>query len=212
MRVSIWLGLPILAIGILFAYFAKEIKFVAHDIAGIVAVVLFILLSSMALGVGAALVIHWMMNLVAGWFAFVAELFLLIFVRGHALKPAQWRVHREQQMQFSMLGHFGLDKQSGLLGINPGSQPVNHHVPHVFLDHFGGFVVRGQRMPIGDKKQAGKLVLEFHPVLQHTMVMTKVQQTGGAHARQYAFRKHGDLKVKQESECAQPGSDDGLDE
>lgn len=76
MRVSIWLGLPILAVGILFAYFAKEIKFAAHDVAGIVAVVLFILLSSMALGVGAALVIHWMMNLVAGWFAFVAELFL----------------------------------------------------------------------------------------------------------------------------------------
>jgi len=76
MRVSIWLGLPILALGILLAYFAKEIKFVAHDVAGIVAVVLFILLSSMALGVGAALVIHWMMNLVAGWFAFVAELFL----------------------------------------------------------------------------------------------------------------------------------------
>lgn len=76
MRVSIWIGLPVLAIGVLLAYFAKEIMYTSHEIAGIVAVVLFILLSSMALGVGAALVIHWLMNLVAGWFAFVAELFL----------------------------------------------------------------------------------------------------------------------------------------
>jgi len=76
MRVSIWIGLPVLALGVLLAYFAKELKYASHEVAGIVAVVLFILLSSMALGVGAALVIHWLMNLVAGWFAFVAEMFL----------------------------------------------------------------------------------------------------------------------------------------
>jgi hypothetical protein len=54
-------------------------------------------------------------------------------------------------------------------------------------------------MPIGHEEQAGKLILKLHPVFQHTMIVAKVQQTGWAHARQYAFRKHGDLKVKQKS-------------
>lgn len=115
MRASIWLGIPVLAIGIALAYFAKELKFYSNEVAGLVAVVLFILLSAMALGVGAALVIHWFMNLVAGWFAFAAELFLsfALFFIGVGVTAAlvgdSWNaLHIFLTFLFSSMTLFGL--------------------------------------------------------------------------------------------------------
>ena len=62
------------------------------------------------------------------------ELFLLILVSRDALKPAKRRHHRHQQVQFSMLRYFRLDEQSRLIGINPGRQPVDNHVPGCLLN------------------------------------------------------------------------------
>jgi len=39
----------------------------------------------------------------------VFEIVLHILVAGHALKPAQWRHHGKQQMQFSVFRYLGLE-------------------------------------------------------------------------------------------------------
>ena len=43
----------------------------------------------------------------------ILEFFLLIFVGWHALQPADRRHHRQQQVQFGMLGHLRLNKERG---------------------------------------------------------------------------------------------------
>ena len=55
----------------------------------------------------------------------------------------------------------------------------------------GVFVVRGQRVPVGDEEQARVLVLQLHPVLQRAVVVAEVQRAGGAHAGQNAVVEHG---------------------
>ena len=85
-------------------------------------------------------------------------------------------------MQLGMLRHFRLDKQRRLRGINAGGQPINHHVPGVLLDLCGAIVMGGERVPISDKKETLILVLQAHPVLEHAVVVTKVQRSGRTHA------------------------------
>jgi hypothetical protein len=53
--------------------------------------------------------------------------------------------------------------------------------------------VRGQRVPIGDKKQARIFVLETNPILEYAMIVTKVQRAGWAHAGEDSFRVHDDF-------------------
>ena len=43
----------------------------------------------------------------------------------------------------------------------------------------------GKRMPVGNEKEALVLVLQFHPVFQHTMIMSQVQTSGRTHTRKY---------------------------
>ncbi len=52
------------------------------------------------------------------------------------------------------------------------------------------FVMRGERMPVGHKKQALVLALQAHPVLEHPVIVAQVQDTGGPHARQDALGIH----------------------
>jgi hypothetical protein len=51
----------------------------------------------------------------------VLQLFLLILVGRHALQPAERRHHRQQQMQFGMLGHLRLDEQRRPAGSTPAA-------------------------------------------------------------------------------------------
>lgn len=81
MRVSIWIGLPVLALGILFSYLAKAIIQTPaitqlQTAAFITATVIFLLISAIFLGSGAAMVIHWIAGFVRHFKAFVAEIFL----------------------------------------------------------------------------------------------------------------------------------------
>ena len=50
------------------------------------------------------------------------------------------------------------------------------------LDFAGIVVVRGQRMPVGNEKVALVLMLQLHPVLQDTVIVTEVQTPGWTHA------------------------------
>ena len=62
----------------------------------------------------------------------------------------------------------------------------------------GRVVVRRQRMPVGDEKQAGYSLLQPDPVLEHTVVMPQMQAPGGAHAGDHAVLVHvlGFLELK----------------
>src|SRR5690348_18426785 len=82
-----------------------------------------------------------------------------------------------------MCWNTGLNEQGRLGRIHASSQPVNHHIPNVLLDHFRRIVMSSERMPIGNEKQALELMLQFHPVLEHTMVMPQMQTPGGTHPR-----------------------------
>ena len=81
MRVSIWLGLATLALGIFLSYLADAmIKTYAigtlQAIASTAAAVIFVLLSASLLGIGAGLVVHWIIGFAAHWKAFIAEMVL----------------------------------------------------------------------------------------------------------------------------------------
>ncbi len=89
-----------------------------------------------------------------------------------------------------MLRHLGLDEQRRLIRIDTGGQPVDDHVPGCLFDILRIVVMRRQRMPVRDKEQAGILMLELGPVLEHTMVMAEVQEPGRAHAGKNTFCVH----------------------
>lgn len=81
MRVSIWLALPILALGVLFSYMADSLIALntiggLQTAASLVATVLFVVFSAVMLGAGAALFIHWVFGFGNHYLAFAAELFL----------------------------------------------------------------------------------------------------------------------------------------
>jgi hypothetical protein len=71
--------------------------------------------------------------------------------------------------------------------IDADRQPVHDDVEGAVADDAGAVVARGQRVPVGDEEEALVLVLEFHPVLQHPVVVTEVQLTGRSHAGKDAF-------------------------
>jgi hypothetical protein len=93
-------------------------------------------------------------------------------------------------MQFGMLRHLGLDEQRRLIRVDPGRQPVDHHVPSTTVRYLRAVVLRGQGVPVGNEKQAGIFMLKLDPVLQHAMVMTKMKRPGGAHAGKDTFCVH----------------------
>ncbi len=120
----------------------------------------------------------------------VGQLFLLILVGRHALKPAERRHHRQQQVKFGVLRHLGLDEQRRLLGVDAGCQPIDQHVHRRLLDTLRTVVLRGQGVPVGDEEQARIIVLELDPVLENTMVVAKMQRPGRAHAGENTFCVH----------------------
>ena len=115
------------------------------------------------------------------------ELGLLVLVAGHALEPAQRRDHRQQQVQFGVLGHLRLHEQRGDARVQSRRQPVDEHLVDEFGQLLGVFVARGQRMPVGDEEIALVLVLQLDPVLECAMVVAKMQLTRRPHAGKNSF-------------------------
>jgi len=81
MRISIWIGLLTLAIGILLSYLADamiatQAVGTLQTAASIVATVLFVLFSASMLGVGIGLVVHWIIGFASHWKGFIAEMIL----------------------------------------------------------------------------------------------------------------------------------------
>src|SRR3989344_1076522 len=94
-------------------------------------------------------------------------------------------------MEFGVCRYTGLDKQGGVIRVHPGRQPVHHHVPNAFLDDMRVFVMSSQGMPVSHEKEALVFGLEFDPVLQHPVIVSKVQLSRGAHSRQDPHRVAG---------------------
>ena len=84
------------------------------------------------------------------------------------------------------------------VGVDPGGQPVDDHIPGRLFDPLRIIVLRRQRVPVGDEEQAGMLMLEANPVLEHPVVMAEMERPGGAHAGKDTFCVHG-LSVKSEN-------------
>jgi hypothetical protein len=47
--------------------------------------------------------------------------------------------------------------------------------------------VGGERMPVGDKKEALILLLQFYPILEDAMIVAEMEAPCGAHSREHAF-------------------------
>lgn len=112
----------------------------------------------------------------------IFELLLLILIAWHPFQPAEWGNHGEQQMQLRMCRHLRLNEKLCLARINADRQPVYYHLPDAVRNDIRVFVVRRQRMPVRDKKEAFVLMLEFYPVFQHAMIMTEMEASGRSHA------------------------------
>ena len=119
----------------------------------------------------------------------VLELVHLVLVGRHALEPAERRAHRQQREQLGVLGQAALDEDGRVVGVDAGGEPVDHHVVDVLLDDAALFVVRRQRVPVGDEVEALELGLQAHPVLQRAVVVAEVQRAGRAHAREDALAR-----------------------
>src|SRR5580704_6369504 len=117
------------------------------------------------------------------------QLLLLVLVARHALEPAERGDHREQEVQFCVLGHVRLDEESGDPGVQPRGQPVDEHVAHVLLQARGVLVAGGEHVPVGDEEITLVLVLQLDPVAQRPVVVAEVQPPGGTHAREHAPRR-----------------------
>ena len=126
---------------------------------------------------------------------FVGEVFLLLFVRRHALQPSERSNHREQQMQLGVLDDVALDEEHALLRVEAGGEEVRRHFERVLLHLRRVGVVGGERVVVGDEEVALVLVLHADPVMQRAHVVAEVQLAGRAHAAEHAlffvFKRRG---------------------
>ncbi len=81
MRISIWIGLLTLALGIGLSYLASALIQTQaigtlQTAASLTAAILFVLFSATMLGIGAGLVVHWIIGFASHWKAFAAEIIL----------------------------------------------------------------------------------------------------------------------------------------
>jgi hypothetical protein len=120
----------------------------------------------------------------------VRQLVLLVLVGRYALEPAQRRAHRQREVKLGVLGQPRLQEQHRARRVDPGGEPVDHHLPDVLADNLGRIVVSGERMPIGHEEEAVVLGLQPDPVLQRAVVVAEVQRAGGAHAGEDAIGCH----------------------
>ena len=63
----------------------------------------------------------------------------LVFEGWHTGQPAQGGDHAEQGVEGHDLRDVGLDEDNTLFWVNPGGEPVQHHIFYVWLDGFNIF-------------------------------------------------------------------------
>ena len=116
----------------------------------------------------------------------VLQLLLLVLVRRDALQPPKGRDHRQQQVQFRMLGHPGLDENGRDGGVQAGGEPVDGHLPHKGLEPRRILVTRREGVDVRDEEVALVLILQLGPRLERAMVVAEMQFARGPHTGQDA--------------------------
>src|SRR5271166_3839314 len=116
----------------------------------------------------------------------VLYVFALLFITRNAFQPSQRCNHTEEQMQFSMLRHMRLNKQRAALGIEARRKVVDHDFERTLLNIAGVGVIRGERVPISEEKEAIVFVLQLDPIAQGPDIIAEMQFASRAHAAQDA--------------------------
>ncbi len=120
---------------------------------------------------------------------FGAQFRLHFLVGGIAREPGQRRDHGKQQEQFGVFLDRRLHKEGAFGRIEAGGQPVHHHIQAVLPNVLCRCVFTGDRMPIGDEVKAVVVaaVLQFDPVPQRAVQISKVQPSCGPHPAENPF-------------------------
>ena len=104
-----------------------------------------------------------------------------------ALQPAERHHHREQQMEFGVLGHLRLDEERAALWIEPHREPVGGDLEGARPEVARVLVVGGQRVPVHDAVEGVELVLHRHPVAVRPHQVPEVGRPGGPHPGEEAL-------------------------
>ncbi len=143
MRVSIWIGLITLALGIGLSYLADamiqtQAAGVMQTTAALIASILFVLFSASMLGLGAGLVVHWIIGFATHWKAFIAEMvisFATFFIGiGATIMSGNWWTALQVFFTFliASMTIFTLSFVSLFGGIAQGVQKVTKYVKKKF--------------------------------------------------------------------------------
>ena len=116
----------------------------------------------------------------------VRYVLLLLFVTGDTLQPSQRRDHGKQQVQFSVLLHVRLHKDGAFFRIEACRQKIQNHLQRIVCQPRGVVIISGKRVPVRHKEKTIMRILQAHPVLQCTHVVSEVQLAGGAHSAEDA--------------------------
>ncbi len=139
MRISIWIGLVTLTLGIFLSYLADamiqtQASGTLQTTATLVASILFVLFSASLLGLGTGLVVHWIIGFASHWKAFMAEMvlsFATFFMGvGATIMSGNWWTALQVFFTFliASLTLFTLSFVSLFGGITEGVQKVTKYV------------------------------------------------------------------------------------
>jgi hypothetical protein len=120
----------------------------------------------------------------------VRDLLALLLVARHALQPRHRRDHREVQRQLGDLEHVGLPVDGADRRVEPGGDPVEHHVLGRLPDAGGVRPVGRQGVPVGDEVERVILVLGGEHVLEVPEPVAEVQLAGGTVPGEDALLRH----------------------
>jgi len=143
MRTSIWFGVIILAFGIFLSYLADALiktqtAGVLQMTATLVAAILFVVFSATMLGLGAGLVVHWIIGFAMHWKAFIAEMilsFATFFVGiGAAIMSGNWWTSLQVFCTFfiASLSLFTLSFVSAYGGLSQGYKSAKKYLKRKF--------------------------------------------------------------------------------
>ena len=108
-----------------------------------------------------------------------------------ALQAGLGHQHREEQVQLRVLLDARLPEDRRELGLEPGGEPVGHHVERVLPQPRDVLVAGRQHVPVGDHVERLVIALQAHPVLERADVVAEMHPTGRPHAGEDPVSLHG---------------------
>ena len=94
----------------------------------------------------------------------MAQLFQLFLIGGIPFQPGQWGEHGKEQIELRMFFDIRLNEKCGFFRIKPHGNPIHDNFIGAFLNDLRIGIVTGERMPVRDKIETLKFLLELFPV------------------------------------------------